>query len=205
MSKREKIGIMGGTFDPIHIGHLITAETVRAEYGLDKIIFIPAGSPPHKKDFKIAPAGHRYAMTVIATKSNRSFSVSSLEQERDGLSYTVDTVQSLLLDYENRADFYFIVGADMLKDLTDWKDIEHLLTLCRFVVVARPGSTDQINELIKNFSIGNFSPIEYLAAPEIEISSTDIRERIKTGRSVKYIVPESVEEYIKKHNLYIND
>lgn len=198
----KKIGIMGGTFDPIHTGHLITAETVRAEYGLDKIIFIPAGSPPHKQGLKITSAAHRYIMTVLATCSNPHFFVSSLEQEREGLSYTVDTVRDLAAHYDDKTQLYFIVGADMLKDLTDWKEIRHLLKLCRFVVAARPGSTDRIDKFIKEFAADGFSPLEYLATPELEISSTDIRERVKNGRSIKYIVPESVENYIQRYGLY---
>jgi len=203
----KKIGIMGGTFDPIHTGHLISAETVRVEYGLDKVIFIPAGNPPHKQGQKITPAVHRYVMTVMATSSNPHFFVSSLEQEQEGLSYTVDTVRSLSVQYGAKAELYFIAGADMLKDLDEWKDIEYLLTLCRFVVVARPCSIERerIGEIIKKFSFGAALPLDYLAAPEIEISSTDIRDRVKSGRSIKYIVPESVEAYIHRHNLYIDN
>lgn len=200
----NKIGIMGGTFDPIHTGHLIIAEAVRVEYNLDKVIFIPAGSPPHKQSVKVTPAVHRYIMTVMATYSNPHFFVSSIEKEREGLSYTIDTIRSLSSSCGDDAKLYFIVGADALKDLVDWKDIGSLLKLCYFIVAARPGGTDQIDKLIKQleFDFDGSLPIRHLATPELEISSTDIRERIKNGRSIKYIVPESVENYICKHKLY---
>jgi nicotinate-nucleotide adenylyltransferase len=198
----RKIGIMGGTFDPIHTGHLIAAETVRSEYGLEKIIFIPAGSPPHKQGFKITGALHRYIMAVMATCANPDFVVSALEQEREGISYTVDTVERLTAYYGAETKLYFIIGADMLKDLPDWKNSDRLFSLCRFVVVARPGSAGEINKFTQNFR--GAATIDYLAAPGMEISSTNIRERIKTGRSIKYIVPESVENYIHKNQLYLD-
>lgn len=199
---KAKIGIMGGTFDPIHIGHLVTAEAVRIEYNLDKVLFIPASNPPHKLHSLVTPAIHRYIMTILATYSNPYFFVSTLELERSGPSYTVDTVKTLIDCYGASAELYFITGADAVKDLPSWQDIDELLELCFFVAAARPGSISYIDQVIKQFGARGRRSIQRLATPELEISSTDIRERVKKGRSIKYIVPESVEDYIYKESLY---
>ncbi|VBB07884.1 probable nicotinate-nucleotide adenylyltransferase [Lucifera butyrica] len=202
--KKCKIGIMGGTFDPIHIGHLVVAEAVRLEYLLEKVLFIPAGNPPHKQNLSVTPARHRYIMTVMATCSNPHFHVSPLEIERDGPSYTIDTVMTLVKQYGTDTDFYFITGVDTVRDLPTWNKIDKLLELCHFVAAARPGGVGTIDDIIKYFGAAGQRRIHRLATPELEISSTDIRERIKSGRSIKYIVPENVENYILKENLYRN-
>ncbi|WP_425060641.1 putative nicotinate-nucleotide adenylyltransferase [Sporomusa carbonis] len=199
---KTKIGIMGGTFDPIHIGHLVTAEAVRIEYNLDKVLFVPASNPPHKQGSLVTPAIHRYIMTVMATYSNPHFFVSGIELERSGLSYTIDTVRALIDCYGANTEFYFITGADAVKDLPSWREIENLLDLCYFVAATRPGCISYIDEVIKQFGAKGRRSIHRLATPELEISSTDIRERVKKGRSIKYIVPESVEDYIYKEGLY---
>lgn len=203
MTEKRKIGIMGGTFDPIHIGHLVTAEAVRIEYGLEKVLFIPAGNPPHKQDFKVTPAMHRYIMTVMATYSNPCFCVLPIELERQGPSYTIDTVKELINLYGNQTEFYFITGADAIHDLPTWEQIDELITLCHFVGATRPGCISSLDNVIKRFGALGREKIHRLATPELEISSTDIRERVKNGRSIKYIVPESVENYILKEGLYI--
>ena len=199
---KAKIGIMGGTFDPIHVGHLVTAEAVRIEYNLDKVLFIPASNPPHKQDSMVTPAIHRYIMTIMATYSNRHFFVSGIELERSGLSYTIDTVKALIDCYGASTEFYFITGADAVKDLPSWQEIDQLLDLCYFVAAARPGCISYIDQVIKQFGAKGRRSIQRLATPELEISSTDIRERVRKGRSIKYIVPESVEDYIYKEGLY---
>ncbi|EAX48087.1 nicotinate (nicotinamide) nucleotide adenylyltransferase [Thermosinus carboxydivorans Nor1] len=199
---KTRIGIMGGTFDPIHIGHLVTAEAVRIEFGLDKVLFIPAANPPHKQHAQVTPAIHRYIMTVMATYSNPSFFVSPIELERPGPSYTIDTVRALIDQYGEKSDFYFITGADAIADLPTWKDIDELLGLCHFVAATRPGCISMIDAVIRRFGAKGRQRIHRLATPELEISSTDIRERVKLGRSIKYIVPESVEQYILKEGLY---
>lgn len=199
---KAKVGIMGGTFDPIHVGHLVTAEAVRIEYNLDKVLFIPAGNPPHKQESLVTPAIHRYIMTVMATYSNRHFFVSALELERSGPSYTIDTVRTLIDCYGANTELYFITGADAVKDLPSWQEIDQLLDLCYFVAAARPGCISYIDQVIKQFGAKGRRSIQRLATPELEISSTDIRERVKKGRSIKYIVPESVEDYIYKEGLY---
>lgn len=202
MTQRRKIGIMGGTFDPIHIGHLVTAEAVRLEYDLDKVLFIPAGKPPHKQGSAVTEAMHRYVMTVMATYSNPHFFVSALEIERNGPSYTVDTIEFLREKYGADTDFYFITGADALEELPTWKNVDHLLTLCHFIAASRPGCVSAIDKVIKHFGAQGRQNIHKLATPQLEISSTDIRERVKKGLSIKYIVPESVENYILKEQLY---
>ena len=202
MTQRRKIGIMGGTFDPIHIGHLVTAEAVRLEYDLDKVLFIPAGNPPHKQESVVTEAMHRYVMTVMATYSNPHFFVSALEIERDGPSYTVDTIKFLLEKCGADTDFYFITGADALEELPTWKNVDYLLTLCHFIAATRPGCISAIDKVIKYFGAQGRKKIHRLATPQLEISSTDIRERVKKGLSIKYIVPESVENYILKEQLY---
>lgn len=199
---QTKVGIMGGTFDPIHIGHLVTAEAVRIEYNLAKVLFIPAGNPPHKQQSIITPAIHRYIMTVMATYSNSHFFVSGIELERSGPSYTIDTVKTLIDCYGTSTEFYFITGADAVKDLSTWRDIDDLLDLCYFVAATRPGCINYIDQVIKQFGDKGRRSIQRLATPELEISSTDIRERVKKGRSIKYIVPKSVENYIYKEGLY---
>lgn len=199
---KRKIGIMGGTFDPIHTGHLVTAEAVRIEYSLDKVLFIPAANPPHKQHSQVTPAFHRYIMTVMATYSNPHFYVSPIELERPGLSYTIDTVLALIEQYGDKTDFYFITGADAMQDLPTWRNIDRLLDLCYFIAATRPGCICSLDPVIKQFGIKGRQRIQRLPTPELEISSTDIRERVRQGRSIKYIVPESVESYIGKEGLY---
>lgn len=200
--KKSKIGIMGGTFDPIHIGHLVTAEAVRIEYNLEKVLFIPAGYPPHKQDLLVTPALQRYIMTVMATISNTAFVVSSIEMERPGPSYTIDTIRDLISHYGELTEFYFITGADAVSDLPTWSHIEDLLDLCHFVGATRPGCISTIDSVIQYFGNKGRQRIHRLTIPELEISSTDIRDRVKKGRSIKYIVPESVEQYILNEGLY---
>jgi len=199
---KRKIGIMGGTFDPIHIGHLVTAEAVRMEYDLEKVLFIPAANPPHKQHSHVAPTTDRYIMTVMATDSNPHFHVSPIEIDRPGLSYTIDTILALIEQYGDETEFYFITGADTVQELPTWRDIDHLLNLCYFIAAARPGCIGSLDSVIKSFGIKGRQRIHRLSTPELEISSTDIRERVQEGRSIKYIVPESVESYILKEGLY---
>lgn len=201
MSHKQKIGIMGGTFDPIHFGHLVIAEAVLTEYMLDKILFIPSANPPHKQNSCVTAAYDRYTMTVLATISNPHFFVSDLELRRSGPSYTIDTLKSLVKLYGPQTEFYFITGADAVQELPTWKNIYELLDLCSFVAAARPGCPTTIENIVNYFGEKGHR-IRQLTVPELQISSTDIRERIKLGKSIKYIVPESVESYLRKRNLY---
>ncbi len=202
--QQQRIGIMGGTFDPIHIGHLVTAETVRLAFNLDKVIFVPAGLPPNKQSASITSIRHRYIMTVMATYSNPYFFVSSIEMDRPGPSYTIDTIREFCALYGRKTEFFFITGSDAVTDLPTWKEVDSLLTICQFVVAARPGCSIAVDKAINYFDGMQRQRIHRFATKELEISSTDIRERVKKGFSIKYIVPESVENYILKEGLYAN-
>ena len=200
--KEWRLGIMGGTFDPIHYGHLVTAEGARYALGLEKVIFIPAGRPPHKPNYSITEPWDRYRMTCLAVASNPSFQASTLEVDRPGPSYTIDTVRAMSRLYPG-ALVYFITGADALLEILTWKDFEILLTECRFVAATRPGyrlsellnRLDRLPESLKQ-------NILCMEVPALAISSTDIRQRVREGRPIKYLLPESVEDYILKNFLY---
>ncbi|MBU5440011.1 nicotinate-nucleotide adenylyltransferase [Tissierella sp. MSJ-40] len=197
-----KIGIMGGTFNPIHNGHLIMAEYTRYSLNLDKVLFIPTGKPPHKEIEEVAYLNHRLEMTVLATLSNSFFQVSSMEIERKNITYTIDTIEALKEEYP-KDEFYFIIGADSLFEIEKWKDYKKLLGLCNFAVVERPNyNNDKIVEKIQNLKTLHNSNIVKVDSPLIEISSTEIRNRVNKGQSIKYLVPESVEDYITKYGLY---
>lgn len=200
----EKIGISGGTFNPIHIGHLIIAEIARDRFGLDKVLFVPSGMPPHKNLSNVAYAEHRFDMVQKAVKSNPYFIDSRIEVDRGGYTYTVDTLKKLREIYGNSASLYYIIGADVLNDLLTWKNHEEVFEICEFIAVLRPGNDVQAfknqMEYLKN---SHFAKIHYIDAPLIDISSTGIRDSVKEGRSIKYLVPEAVEEYIKLNRLYI--
>lgn len=199
---KRKIGVMGGTFDPIHVGHLVAAEAVRIEYGLDQVIFVPAANPPHKQEQSVTPAIHRYIMTTMATCSNPYFHVSPIELDRPGPSYTIDTIYELIRHYGKKAQIYFITGADAIQEIPSWDRIEELLGLCHFIAATRPGCLPTVDNIKEHFGALGAARIHRLTTPELEISSTDIRERVKKGYSIKYIVPESVENYILKEALY---
>jgi nicotinate-nucleotide adenylyltransferase len=188
------VGIMGGTFDPVHLGHLVTAEQARADLGLDEVVFIPAGAP-YQKD-GTTPGEHRYLMTVLATAANPAFSVSRVEVDRGGPTYTVDTLRRMR-DRALDDQLFFITGADAILNILTWKDAEECLRLAEFVAATRPG-----HDLGKLEAAGLTSLVRVLDVPALAISSTDIRERFAAGRSVSYLIPESVEQYARKHGLY---
>lgn len=197
----KRLGIMGGTFDPIHFGHLVVANEVLNIYGLDEIIFVPAGNPPHKRGI-CTNSRDRYIMTYLATLSNSRFSVSDIEIKNAGKSYTSNTLKEFHRTYAD-TEFYFITGTDAVIDLPTWHEPEELLKLCKIISVSRPGVDKKdlelkIEEIRKNLN----GHIELLQIPMLYISSTDIRERFKKGVSAKYLLPESVEQYIIKNNLY---
>jgi nicotinate-nucleotide adenylyltransferase len=205
-SRGLKIGICGGTFDPIHLGHLTVAELVRCEFNLDKVLFIPAGMPPHKDLKFVTDPMHRLNMVNYAVSSNPYFEAVPIEVEREGYTYTVDTLNELHKVYSPDTTFYYIIGADVVMDLLTWKRIEEVSVLTKFIAVMRNGFSDkdfieQIKGLRQKFDID----VTSFEAPLIEISSTFIRDRIKNRQSVKYLVNECVEEYIKENNLYVSD
>lgn len=200
---KKRVGIFGGTFDPIHMGHLIVAETIMDEFHLDKVVFIPAAVPPHKLDKQISPAKHRYMMTMLATCSNPRFQVSDMEMHRQGPSYSRDTLAQLIEEHGSDTEFYFIVGADSVENLHTWNRIDELLTMCHFIGASRPGCMPDMEKIAHRFG-PLAEKIHCLETPELEISSTEIRHRVGQKRTIRYIVPEAVEQYIYKEKLYLD-
>jgi len=197
-----RIGIMGGTFDPIHNGHLAMAEAVREAFGLDKVLFVPSGNPPHKRRTEIADKQHRYNMAILATNSNGMFEVSPVEIEREQLSYTVDTLKILKEKYRD-CEMFLIMGADALCDIESWSRVDELFGLCRVVGATRPGiDIEEFKKEIDKTQKKYNTQILHVHVPSLDISSTDIRERVKKGASIKYLIPEEVEKYIYKYELY---
>ena len=185
------VGILGGTFNPIHLGHLIIAEEIRERLRLNEVIFIPSLIPPHKSDTGLLSSQHRYEMLALAIEDNPCFKVSSIELERQGRSYSIDTLRRLRKK-RPKDSFIFIIGADSSSELDKWKDIKDIFKLAQFVVVPRPGYE------IKAVPEG----VRIVDIPTIGISSTGIRRRLEEGRSIRYLVPETAREYISKNSLY---
>ncbi len=197
----RKIGIMGGTFDPIHLGHLVVANEVLNIYKLSKIIFIPSGNPPHK-DGLATSSLHRYMMTSMATMSNSKFIVSDIEIKKKEKCYSVDTLKELHKLYPD-TEFYFITGTDAVIELPNWCEPKELLKLCRFIAVSRPGiSMEAVKSKIEKIEKELGGEIYLLQIPMLHISSTDIRDRFSRGISAKYLITDIVEQYIIKNNLY---
>ncbi len=199
----KSIAIMGGTFDPIHHGHLVTAEAVRHRFKVDKVIFMPAGQPAHKTDKQVTHHEHRYLMTVLATMRNENFEVSRIEIERPGVTYTIDTIEELKKICRPDVRLYFITGADAIHQIMTWKESERLLGMCDFVAVTRPGYDKSklfrdIGAIREKFP----SRVHYMEVPALAISSSDIRARVRRGEPIKYLVPQEVEDYIHKFRLY---
>ncbi|SDR78647.1 nicotinate-nucleotide adenylyltransferase [Nocardioides scoriae] len=188
---------MGGTFDPIHHGHLVAASEVQAWFDLDEVVFVPTGQPWQKSDRDVSQAEHRYLMTVVATASNPRFTVSRVDIDRSGPTYTIDTLRDLAERIPD-ADLYFITGADALAEIFTWRDAEELFGLARFVGCTRPGY-----EMSQSTLDGIPSDrVTILEIPALAISSTDCRERRAKGEPVWYLVPDGVVQYIAKHDLY---
>jgi nicotinate-nucleotide adenylyltransferase len=189
-----RLGVMGGTFDPIHHGHLVAASEVASVFDLDEVIFVPTGQPWQKTYRTVSPAEHRYLMTVIATASNPRFTVSRVDVDRDGQTYTIDTLCDLARQRPG-AELYFITGADALEQIIGWKDSEELFSRARFVGVTRPGHRLSTAGLPAD-------RVSLMEVPAMAISSTDCRTRIAKGEPVWYLVPDGVVQYIAKYNLY---
>lgn len=196
-----KIGIMGGTFDPIHYAHLATAEFIRDSYKLDKILFIPCGDPPHKKH-KVTDKYDRYNMVLLSTVNNENFIVSDIEIKRNEKTYTIDTLKYLKEKYKN-SEIYFITGADAICDIETWKDVEGNFKLAKFIAATRPGiSLLKYNEKIKELKDKYRANIENVYVPSLDISSTYIREQLHKNKTIRYLVPDLVQEYIYNKQLY---
>jgi nicotinate-nucleotide adenylyltransferase len=194
------VGIMGGTFDPVHLGHLVAAEEARLRFELDRVIFVPNGNPPHKPEYVVSPAEHRYAMVVLATASNPHFEASRLEIDRDGPSYTVDTMRFFRAELGEAARLYFITGADAMLEALTWRQPEEIARLCEFIAVARPGY--DLDRLAGALGPALYARVRVLGIPAVEVSSTDLRRRAAEGEALRYLVPPPVAEYIRANRLY---
>lgn len=192
---RRRLGIMGGTFDPIHIGHLVCAEEALWQFELDEVIWVPAGSPWQKRE--VSGAEDRYAMVVSATSGHPKFSVSRLEMDRRGPTYTLDTLQAFQAFYGDRADLFFVTGADAVLQILSWKDPQAVLGAAHFIGATRPNFDLETMDLQK---YGD--RVSIMNIPGLDISSTEIRRRVAEGRPVRYLVPDAVAEYIESRSLY---
>lgn len=191
-SRRPRVGVMGGTFDPIHHGHLVAASEVAQSFHLDEVIFVPTGLPSHKTD--VTESEDRYLMTVVATASNPRFTVSRVDIDREGRTYTIDTLRDIRAERPD-AELFFITGADAIAQILSWKDVDELWSLAHFVAVSRPGHALTTRGLPPQ-------DVSVLEIPALAISSTDCRSRVQRGDPVWYLVPDGVVQYISKHHLY---
>ena len=198
----SKIGLLGGTFDPIHIGHLLIAEDAREALGLDTVVFIPAGRPWLKANQSVTDPQHRLAMVGLAIGPNPHFQVSDIEIRRQGPTYTVDTLEQLQHDYSPNTEKFLILGMDSLNELARWRSPERLFDLCVVVGVSRPGQEEIDIDKLESIAEGASGKIVLISGPSIGISGADIRNRVVHGKSIKYRVPVDVESYILEHGLY---
>ncbi len=204
LSHPPRLGVFGGTFNPVHLGHMIMAQDAMEAFDLSRVMFVPCACPPHKSAAGLAPAPHRLAMLEAAIEGDLRFEVSDLELQRGGTSYTIDTLRAVAADHPG-VDLYFIIGADSLVELHLWREIETLLGLCRIVTIARPGVNLAALQA-KDIKLKDPWP-ELLQAGirvghRMEVSSTDIRYRVAEGMSIRYLVPPGVDMYIAEHSLY---
>ncbi len=192
MPEKRRIGVMGGTFDPIHNGHLVAASEVASALSLEEVLFVPTGKPWQKQE--VSSAEDRYLMTVVATASNPQFKVSRVDIDRPGITYTVDTLTELKEQFPD-ADLFFISGADAIAQIIAWKDVDAVWDLAHFVAVSRPGHKLKLPKAPNG-------AISELEVPALSISSTDVRKRVGEGKPIWYLVPDGVVQYISKHHLY---
>lgn len=196
-----RLGIMGGTFDPIHYGHLVTAEQARESMNLDLVLFMPAGSPAFKQNRNVTSPEHRYAMTLLATAANAAFDASRFEIDRKGITYTADTLAALREYYPSNVKLYFITGADAMLDILTWKNAERLSRLATFIAATRPGyDIEQARQKLDESNL-DFD-VRYIQIPMLAVSSSNIRSRVSVGKSIRYLTSESVIGYIRKNGLY---
>lgn len=199
-----RVGMMGGTFDPIHYGHLVTAEEARVQFGLSQVLFVPNHYPPHKDLNGVTDPEHRYRMTLLATMTNEHFAVSRTEIDRPGPSFTIDTIEALRTTYEAK-DLFYITGADAILQVVrgEWERSAELLALCQVIAASRPGFPLSAGEMRRNNATGRrLDNVHVMEIPALAISSTDVRRRVAEGRPIRYLVPDAVEAYIAKHGLY---
>lgn len=199
-----RIGVLGGTFDPVHLGHLAIAKEARARLNLDEVIFMPASQPWMKRNMPISPAEHRLEMLKLALGGKPYFKISTAEIKRTGLSYSVDTVAELRKKLGASTEIFFIVGWDSLAGLPRWREPAKLISMCQFVAVPRPGYSRPDVKAMELAIPGLSQRVLMLDKPEIAISATEIRERVRRGLPISHLVPGSVERYIKEHGLYVD-
>lgn len=199
MSRR--IGIFGGSFNPIHIGHLVIAEAAWQEFSLDKVIFVPSGDTPNKDMHHISKY-MRYEMVAKAIEGNSRFAISPIERDRMGPSYTVDTIHMFREQFGKEDQLYFICGTDSIADLPNWKYNVELLKCCEFISASRPGNEEEIIRSVSYFGNLGKEKIHFLRSPELNISSTILRELIARNKSVKYLIPDAVIQFIQENDLY---
>jgi len=200
--RHERVGIMGGSFNPIHIGHLVAAQEVLNDLGLSRIIFVPANRNPFKDGSQYADSFHRYIMCVMATSPNPVFEVSPFEIDRPAPNFTIDTIQHFRDELRSETEIFFITGADVVREMKEWRRINEFSSLCQIIAVTRPYVNNYVKEA--EFFDGIGLPVTFLRIPALAISGADIRQRVREGRSIKYLVPESVELYIQKTGLYLD-
>lgn len=197
-----RIGVLGGTFDPVHLGHLILADEAREALGLDRLLLMPAAQPWRKAEREVTAADHRLAMLRLAVADNPAFDVSTLEIDRGGPTFTVETLAALRAELVTPADLVFLLGEDALLDMPHWRDPAGILRLARLGVAARPGSAPIDFDALERAMPGVTGRVEVVPMPLVAISSTDIRRRVREGRSVRYLLPQPVQAYIVEHRLY---
>jgi nicotinate-nucleotide adenylyltransferase len=204
--RTKRIGVMGGTFDPIHNGHLVTAEEACVQFQLDQVLFMPSGYPPHKDERKNLDPEDRYVMAVIATAGNPHFKVSKIEIERPGPSYTIDTIEELHVQYGKNTQIYFITGADAILEILTWREPEKVLRQAVFIAATRPGyDLAKLEQSLPDAEKERHATdprVLVMEVPALAISSTDIRTRVREGRPIRYLVPDGVCEFIEKNGFY---
>lgn len=212
-----KIGLFGGTFDPIHWGHLRSAEEVREAFSLDRVLFVPTSIPPHKRSQTTTPARDRLAMVRLAVANNPRFSVSTVEIRRPGISYSIDTLRNFTARSRGKVSYFFILGLDAFREIDTWKDFEELFPLCNYIVTSRPGTRDAnplhgtsvavrrlfcYDSSTKVYRHRSGTTLHFLKLTDFAISASVIRTKVNQGKSIRYLVPAEVEAYIKKRGLY---
>ncbi len=200
----RRVGVLGGTFDPIHCGHLVIAADARAYLRLDKVLFVPAYQPPHKPQGSYSSFEHRVRMTELAVADNPHFELCLIEAARIGPSFTVDTIQQLQADLGPDIQLYFVIGMDSLANILTWCCPDELIKICRIVVAERAGYQVDLEALEETLP-GLKDSLELIDTPELSISSTDLQKRVQRGLPIRYQVPPQVEEYIRQHRLYLDE
>ncbi len=198
------VGILGGTFDPIHYGHLVAGEEARCALGLERILFVPSARPPHKTEYAVTPPELRVDMVRLAIADNPYFELCTIEVDRPGLSYSVDTIAALQEELGSDAKLYFILGEDALADLPTWHEPEKLLQICELIAVNRPGYHSFSLRLLERQLPGVERRVHQVRIPELAIWSTELRGRVASGLPIRYLVPDAVHSYIYEHSLYLN-